>query len=75
MIMRITKEDLEAMEERVNELLRRIKLRISYRYNYVAIDIEQNGRIFDTLLAGLTKKEAYDMLYAIERVIELERWI
>jgi len=73
--MRIRRRDLEAMEERVNEVLERVKLRISYRYDYVAIDIEQKGRVFDTLVAGLTKREAYDVLYAIKRVIELERWI
>jgi len=70
--MRITKKDLEAMEERVNDLLEKIKLRVGYRYGYVAIDLERNGRVFDTLVAGLTKRGAYDVLYCIRQVIELE---
>jgi len=71
--MRITRKDLEIMAKRVNELLNCIKLRISRRYNYIAIDVEKNGKIYDTLIAGLRIREAYDILYCLEQVLSMER--
>jgi hypothetical protein len=74
--MRITKQDLEAKEKRVNELLDKngnLRLKVSYRYNYVAIDIFLGNKIFDTLIAGLTKKEAYNILESIEKALALKK--
>jgi hypothetical protein len=71
---RITKKDLTVKEGRVNGLLKNIKLKVSYRYNYVAIDITNTeGKILDTLIAGLTKPQAYDILECLERVLTLEK--
>jgi hypothetical protein len=70
---RVSKEDLAVKEKRVNDLLKNIGLRVSYRYGYVAIDIMRNGNIMETLIAGLTKREAYDILDSIERVLALEK--
>jgi hypothetical protein len=70
---RITKKDLTVKEGRVNELLKNIKLKVSYRYNYIAIDITKEGKILDTLIAGLTKPQAYDILECLERVLTLEK--
>jgi translation initiation factor IF-3 len=74
--MRITKQDLEAKEKRINELLEKdtnIKIKVSYRYNYVAIDIFLGNKIFDTLIAGLTKKEAYNILESIEKALAFKK--
>lgn len=72
--MRIRKSDLENAEDRVNALLNNIKLKVSYRYGYTAIDIlDDKGRVLVTLVAGLTKREAYDVLHAIHTVIREER--
>jgi len=75
MSMRIKKKDLEAKERHVNQLLDKIKLKVCYRYNYVAIDILKEGRVYDTLVAGLTKKQAYQILDAIDRVLLLNRFL
>jgi len=71
--VRITRKDLEAKEMRVNLLLHRISLRVGGRYGYTAIDIYRNGKLVDTLVAGLTKKQAYTVLDCIERVLREER--
>jgi hypothetical protein len=70
---KITKKDLAIKEERVNDLLKNIGLKVSYRYDYVAIDIIRDGKIMETLIAGLTKRETYDILESIERVLVLEK--
>jgi len=72
MSVRISKRDLKAIESRVNSRLKKIELRVSYRYGYVAIDIYRDGVNCDTLIAGLTNKEAFNILECIERVLMLE---
>jgi TATA-binding protein-associated factor Taf7 len=70
---RISKNDLEAMEKRVNQLLNSIKLKVAYRYSYAAIDVlDDDGKVRDTLIAGLTKSEAFSILSAIERILRWE---
>jgi len=72
--MRITKKDLEIAEKRVNDLTKQCNIRVSYRYNYVALDLEtKQGTTFDTLVTGLTKREAHRILYAIEQVLSFEK--
>lgn len=62
--------ELERKTERVNELLERQMLKPSTRYGYVAIDVcDREGRVCETLLAGLTRREALDFLDALERVL------
>jgi hypothetical protein len=71
--MRITRNDLKVKEERVNELLKNVKLKVNYRYNYTAIDVtDNNGRIISTLISGLTKRQAFDILDSIEQVLRYE---
>jgi hypothetical protein len=70
---KITKKDLAVKEKRVNDLLKNIGLKVSYRYSYVAIDIMREGNVMETLISGLTKREAYDILDSIERVLVLEK--
>jgi len=70
--MRITKADLEVKEKRVNQLLKKIQLKIAGRYGYTAIDIYEGDRLRDTLISGLTKREAYNILDAIETILTLE---
>jgi len=71
--MRISKRDLEVVEKRVNSRLKNIQLKVSQRYGYTAIDIKKDAEIYDTLIAGLSKREAYDILKCIERVLMLEQ--
>jgi len=70
-MQRITKSMLEAKEKSVNQYLSKIKLRVAYRYNYTAIDIQKSdsGIMLDTLISGLTKREAFNILNAIETVL------
>jgi len=71
--LRITKNDLLIKASRVNKFLKKINLIPSWRYDYTAIDIaDKEGRIKDTLVAGLTKAEAWQILESIERVFHLE---
>ena len=68
--MRVRDSDLEVMEQRVNALLRNVKVKVAHRYNYTAIDLTKpDGSIIDTLLVGLTKKEAYEILEAISSLL------
>jgi hypothetical protein len=70
---RITFEDVVKKAERVNSLLTKINLKPGRRYDYTAIDItDKSGRILSTLIAGLTNREAYDLLYCIEEVLVRE---
>ena len=71
--MRVSKQDLKAKEERVNSLLKKAKVKVAFRYNYVAIDLMDNrGVMVSTLVAGLTKAQAHEILWCIERVLLME---
>jgi len=70
--MRVTKRDLEKKVERVNYLLRNVKLKVAYRFGYTAIDVMKNNVPFETLISGITKRQAYDILDCIERLKLLE---
>jgi len=73
MSSRVSKEDLEHMERRVNSYLKNIQLKVAGRYNYIAIDIyKRDGSVLDTLAAGLTKREAYEILRCIAEVLRRE---
>ena len=71
--MRMTWGDLKAKEERVNALLREVKVRVGRRYDYVAIDMtDDEGKVLDTLAAGLTSREAFTILDCLENVLRRE---
>jgi len=73
MSARIGRKDLEAAERRVNSMLRKIQLKVSSRYNYTAIDItDKRGIMIGTLVTGLSKRQAYDILEAIAEVLMRE---
>jgi len=74
-MQRITNYDLSIHEKRVNELLKNVQLRISRRYNYIAIDLFDNKTktLKETLIAGLTKKQTLEILEALERILTLEK--
>jgi len=70
----ITQKDLKEREQSVNALLNMVKLKVARRCGNTAIDIcHPKGRAKDTLLAGLTKRQAYDVLYAIKMVLVHEK--
>jgi hypothetical protein len=74
MSSRISKEDLEYMERRVNSYLKNIQLKVAGRYNYIAIDMykKDGSSVLDTLAAGLSKREAYEILRCIAEVLRRE---
>jgi len=74
-VMRITKDDLRALEKWVNRLLRNVQVRVEYRNGHTAIDMHHHssGRCMRTVLTGLTKKEAGDVLYAIDVILNYEK--
>jgi len=73
-VVRITKRNLKEKEERVNELLKSISLRVSFRYDYATIDVYSKfGDFIDTLTVVFTNKQAYDILDSIEKVLKLEQ--
>jgi len=66
--MRITKKDLEIKEGRLNPFLPKVKIKLSYN-SYIAINLEKDGQIIDTLVSGLTKKQAYNILVVVEIIV------
>jgi hypothetical protein len=72
--MRITKMDLEAKEKMVNFCLRNVNVKASERYGYTAIDIvdRKNPYGVRTLISGLTKRDAYYFLDAMENLLRAE---
>lgn len=71
--MRISKEELERQERFVNTLLSNVKVKVAYRYGYVALDLySANGICLSTLVAGLTKAEAFTILDVLETIIKWE---
>ena len=71
---RITNNDIEKMTSRLNGHLspQGLQVDVNSRYNYLGIDLyKQDGSMSDTLRTGLTKREAYEFLYAMCRGIEL----
>ena len=74
MTERTTLADIRRAEEWVNEYLvpRGYEVHIGQRYGYKAVDIYQaDGGLLDTLVSGITAREAYDILRGMERVLYL----
>jgi len=78
--MRINKNILKETEAFVNGELKLIGsplwLKVGYRDGYVEIDIclSETGEMIDTLITALTKKEAYNILYSISRLLYMSRF-
>ena len=72
---RVTKRDLEEAEKRVNFYLDNVKVRVSRRYNYYAIDVydKNEEHVIDTLASGLTAREAKEILDSIARLLYFDR--
>jgi len=72
--MRVSKPMLEIACNRLNCLLKKIRIRPAYRYNYTALDIyKPDGICIGTLETGLTKKEAFQIVQAIYQVLIREQ--
>ena len=74
MSKRITNSDLKLKEEVINAKLDKIQIRVAHRYNYTAIDLydKQTGEYMFPLIAGLTKRQAYEILEAINTILQHE---
>ena len=75
--MKVTEESIRAKEERVNGLLKRIKLKAFIRLGVrQTVDIkvlDEKGWIVGDLATGLTPRKALDILDAIELVLRYEK--
>jgi hypothetical protein len=58
----------------INAKLEKIQIRVAHRYNYTAIDLydKQTGEYMFPLIAGLTKRQAYEILEAINTILRHE---
>jgi hypothetical protein len=70
--MRVREADLELAEKVTNSYLKSVQLKVGYRYGYTAIDIVRDGQVIDTLVAGLTKGQAFDLLTTVQKLLILE---
>lgn len=72
--MRIKTDDVAASADRLNSFLKRVNVRVAGRYGYTALDLvdKEGGAVVDTLIAGLTKREAKEFLDAMERLLRYE---
>ena len=75
--MKATEESIRVKEERVNGLLKRIKLKAFIRLGVrQTVDIkvlDEKGWIVGDLATGLTLRKALDVLDAIELVLRYEK--
>lgn len=78
MVNRVSSKDLEHAVSRVNNILAdrgsSYRLHWNRRYNYNALDIGDavdKHRVHETLITGCTKRELYDILWAIVKFSEL----
>ena len=72
---RITKANIQNYEDGLNENLTEIEkllgidLKLSVktqgRYGYTGLDLYKNGKMLRDLRTGLTKREAYNILYSL----------
>ncbi len=71
--MRTTNADIERVEKNVNYYLEPYgyEVNVGGRYGYYAIDVYLPNGGMDTLRTGLTKGEAYDILYTTAKILEL----
>jgi len=70
--MALSMVEIEA--DRINRLLENIALRLARRYDYYAIDIyDKQGKCLDTLVAGLSRREAKTVLEALYYVLLNDR--
>jgi len=76
-VVKVTEELIRAKVERVNGLLKRIKLKAFIRLGVrQTVDIrvlDEKGWIVGDLAIGLTLRKAFDVLDAIELVLRYER--
>jgi len=72
--MRVSEQDLKAKESVLNSFLSKARIKVSFCYGYVALDLCDNkGNIVSALLAGLTRREALFVLDAIAKLIAYEK--
>ena len=78
--MRTTEKDILNVQDQLNSIIRHkgIEVRLGGRYGYQAFDLfrtkRKGGSCMQTIRAGMTKKEAYDYLWALLKGIELYTW-
>jgi muconolactone delta-isomerase len=74
---KIKMEQLKFWEDVVNKDLERLgkktRIKVVGRYGYTAIDkLDEQGRVWDTLIAGLTRREALDLLTSIHATLSFD---
>ena len=71
---RVTWSDVERAAERLNYYLKNVNVKPGRRYGYTALDVtDKEGNMKDTLIAGLTMREARDWMNAMENLLRYEQ--
>jgi len=71
---RVTWSDVETAAERLNYYLKKVNVKPGRRYGYTALDVtDKEGNMKDTLIAGLTMREARDWMNAMENLLRYEQ--
>ena len=75
MARRVSLKELRGTAERLNSELEGTgySVRVGQRYGYKALDLYKNGKMQDTLRAGMTTGEAQAYLFAMMKGMELSR--
>ena len=73
-MIRITREDLRQRATDVNYYLKKSQLHVGHRYSKAAIDVyhPSSNHILKTIRSGLSNRECYDILNALEVVLWIE---
>jgi hypothetical protein len=70
----VTWSDVERAADNLNYFLKNVNVKPGRRYGYTALDItDKEGHIKDTLIAGLTKREARDWMDAMAHLLRYEQ--
>ena len=72
--MKITEKKLVGITSFVNKTLKKTQLKIGHRNGFICIDItNKKGGILDSIICGLTKKEAYYIIVSYLRINSFEK--
>jgi len=78
---RVKKAELEELAKTVSDQLndfagfQEVELKVAFRYGYAVLEVFHKGNLVDVIAAGLTKREAYKILFAIRNLLDTRRYI
>jgi len=78
---RVKKAELEELAKIVSDKLNDfaefagVELKVAFRYGYAVLEVFHKGDLVDVIVVGLTKREAYKILFAIRNLLDTKRYI